>query len=271
MGTEGQRGVESGEGEGGDVAVRQPVVPHPAKFSPTIIHAIGDALLVHLPPGGVKEVLDPFAGVGTLQQLHQWAPWWSVYCIELEEEWARQSPSLERVVVEDSLRLMGLLASAPPDSIVPFRNGWGKRVDLPSRFDAIVTSPAYGNRMADSHTPSPSDTSKRHTYRHYLGRKLSANNAGGMQWGRAYRDFHRAAWTQAVRVLKPGGLFVLNVSDHIRAGRIQPVSIWHEAQLRASGLELVERIEVKTPRMGHGQNGKVRVECEWVLVFRKKA
>jgi hypothetical protein len=265
--------VESGEGEGGDVAVRQPVVPHPAKFSGRILDEFAHVLGRTFTQGEV-DILDPFAGVGTLQTCLAPVPRMRVWCIELEREWAMQSPNLARTACADSIWLMGRMAESAGVKL----GGWIARdgtvipnETFPHQVDAIVTSPAYGNRMADSHTPSPSDTSKRHTYRHYLGRKLSANNAGGMQWGRAYRDFHRAAWTQAVRVLKDNGLFVLNVSDHIRKGRIQPVSIWHEAQLRASGLELVERIAVDTPRMGHGENGKLRVDCEWVLVFRKKA
>ena len=67
-------------------------------------------------------------------------------------------------------------------------------------FDAVVTSPCFGNRMADHHNAK--DNSKRHTYRHYLGRELTKGSAAGMQWGEEYKHFHTEAWLEAKRVLK---------------------------------------------------------------------
>jgi hypothetical protein len=51
-----------------------------------------------------------------------------------------------------------------------------------------------------------------------LGRPLTPGNSGALQWGEEYRALHVAVWTECRRVLKPGGIFVLNVKDHIRGG-----------------------------------------------------
>ena len=48
-------------------------------------------------------------------------------------------------------------------------------------FDMVVTSPTYGNRMADHHNAK--DGRRRITYTHNLGRTLTPGNSGAMQWG----------------------------------------------------------------------------------------
>jgi DNA modification methylase len=134
-------------------------------------------------------------------------------------------------------------------------------------FDAVCTSPAYGNRMSDHHNAR--DTSLRHTYRHTLGRPLHPENSGAMQWGEAYRAFHLAAWTEVRRVLKPGAAFVLNCKDHIRHGQLQPVTAWHIATLVALGFTLTDRIDAPCPGQRHGANGHLRVKFESVLLLRR--
>lgn len=85
--------------------------------------------------------------------------------------------------------------------------------------------------------------------------------------GEALRDFHRAAWAEAVRVLKPDGHVVLNVSDHIRAGKVMPVTDFHLDVFTALGFELTFRIKVPTDRMGFGANRELRVDHETVAVL----
>ena len=53
-------------------------------------------------------------------------------------------------------------------------------------FEAICTSPTYGNRMADHFEAK--DGSKRNTYRYAIGRALDEENTGKMQWGKKYRE-----------------------------------------------------------------------------------
>jgi len=134
-------------------------------------------------------------------------------------------------------------------------------------FDCIATSPTYGNRFADSHEAK--DGSERRSYTHDLGRKLHQNNSGSLHWGDAYRDFHERAWAESLRVLKPGGIFILNISDHIRGGELMPVSEWHIKALKSLGRGFILRevIDVPTPRMRFGENSGARVEAEHVIKF----
>lgn len=213
---------------------------HPAKFSSTILGVIIEILdeEVMLQRHWLN-VLDPFAGTGRVHSLLCGETWG----VELEPEWATLHP---RTLVGDALEL-------------PFRE---------ESFDAIVTSPTYGNRMADHHDAK--DGSERNTYKHKLGRDLHPHNSGQFQWGQKYRGFHQAAWEEVWRTLKPGGLFVLNVSDHIRKGVVQPVAKWHrDTILESFDCKLENEFTVNTPRNGFGQNGSVRVEHEFVYTIRK--
>lgn len=213
------------------------VMKHPAKFTPSILAAIEPLL----PKTGL--ILDPFAGTGRVHELR--AEDRHTIGVELEPEWAAMHPDT----------FVGNALALPWDG---------------ETFDAIVTSPTYGNRMADHHEAK--DASRRMTYRHTLGRPLSSYNSGAMQWGDAYRDFHYDAWGEAIRVLKPGGLFVLNIADHVRRGEVQRVSLWHWRLFRYSAdFETVAVRKVRTPGMRFGQNGSARVGHEWVVAMRKPA
>lgn len=180
-------------------------------------------------------LLDPFAGTGRVHELGR--PSWG---IEIEPEWAALHP---RTLVGNALEL-------------PFRD---------HSFDCVVTSPAYGNRMADHHEAR--DDSKRNTYRHTLGRRLNQFNSGGIQWGDYYRFFHVAAWTEVRRVLKPGELFLMNISDHIRKGKVVPVSEWHREAVEALGFKTIGEQRIRTRRQKQGANGNLRVDHEMIWLF----
>lgn len=191
-----------------------------------------EELAFWLQPGW--RVLDPFGGVGRLAEITKI----HAVCVEIEKDWAN-------CVVGDALQL-------------PFRD---------NAFDAISTSCTYGNRMADHHDAK--DRSKRHTYKHYIGHDLHPRNSGQLQWGDAYRAFHLKAWTEVVRVLKPGGTFLLNSSDHIRKGQVQRVTDFHVGTLRDLGLKVERTVLIGTGRLLHGQNYQARVDHETVTVLTK--
>jgi tRNA G10 N-methylase Trm11 len=151
-------------------------------------------------------VLDPFAGTGRIASI----PGIRAVAIEIEQEWATQ-------VVGNALQL-------------PF---------AAETFDAVFTSCTYGNHMADHHNAR--DGSKRNTYRHTLGHELHPDNSGQLQWGEQYRLFHEIAWMEVWRLLKPSGMFLLNISDHIRKGVVVPVSEWHESTVVNIGFTIVSR------------------------------
>lgn len=215
---------------------------HPARFSDTILGEVRDVVTPEIFHDGYNQsirVLDPFAGTGRIHALA--SPWIDTVGVELEPEWADMH---EGTIVGDATAL-------------PFAT---------ESFDVVATSPCYGNRMADHHNAK--DDSKRITYRHSLGRKLSYNNAGAMQWGDEYKFLHTLAWFEAYRVLIPRGLMVVNLSNHIRKGKIAKVTEWHLGIL--SGLFLLEEVRrVRTPRMRRGANYDLRVDHENILVLRK--
>ena len=195
------------------------MTPHPATYTDALLPIFAELLLkshgsstpdtsgvrgasVVVGPGPAK-ILDPFAGIGKITRLRSWLPTAEFYGYEIENEWAEEARAAGCTCTTGDSRQMHY-----PDAM----------------FDAICTSPTYGNRMADHHEAR--DTSPRHTYRHTLGRPLTPVNSGALQWGEEYRALHLAVWTECRRVLKPGGIFVLNVKDHIRGGVLQEVSNW---------------------------------------------
>jgi DNA modification methylase len=206
-------------------------VPHPAKFSLAVLKVI-DELLDEEPDDAL--ILDPFAGTGRIHTLGR-----NSWGLELEYEWASywHGPTL----VGDSCHL-------------PFRS---------RSFDIICTSPCYGNRMADSFNAQ--DGTRRLTYHHSLGRRPSPHSSAVMQWGEGYRGFHARVWVECRRVLKSGGRFILNISDHIRAGKVQPVTRFHLTTLRGLGFHVRSFHIVPTPRMKFGTNANLRAHAEYVI------
>jgi len=207
---------------------------HPAKYSDVLLPVFDKYL-----PDDNHRILDPFAGTGKLKQIRP-----SCTLLEIEPEWAE---------------ICGAIVGDATD--MPFSDDY---------FDAICTSPTYGNRMADSFIDHQIEKKyKRNTYTHALGRKLSDNNSGGMQWGVEYRKLHVKAWQECSRVLKNGGVFILNISDHIRAGKRVEVTDWHIGILCELGFKEIEHIKCETRRQRFGQNHSLRVKYESIVVFNK--
>jgi hypothetical protein len=206
---------------------------HPAKFSDEIMEIMVECIR------GYERVLDPFAGTGRIHEIADAAGVESVG-VELEPEWAKMH---KRTRVGNALQL-------------DFDDG---------SFDCLCTSPCYGNRLADHHDAK--DDSVRHSYTHDLGRPLSPGNAGVLQWGEDYRDFHEQAWKESRRVLTPGARAVINISDHIRDGERMPVTAWHlDYWSRIVGARLYDIVPVDTKRLRYGANTD-RPLIEYVLVF----
>lgn len=210
-------------------------ISHPARYSAPLLEVFAQVL------DGYRKVLDPFAGTGLIHQLEDHGH--DTTGVEIEPEWAELHG---RTIVGDARDL-------------PFDD---------DSFHAICTSPTYGNRLADHHDAT--DPDRRRSYTHDLGHPLSKGNSGRLQWGPAFRDFHVEAWTEIVRVLRPRGLFVLNVKDHIRKLQRQYVSGWHVTALIDMGLTLLHHVEVDTAGLRTGSNVELRCP-EYVYVLEKDA
>lgn len=239
---------------------------HPAKFSKELLPLLAELV------GDRSPALDPMAGVGTIAKVIP-----DILLNELEPEWAKEARKMARypwrVTTEDARHL-----------------SWAD-----DTFGAVVTSPTYGNRMADHHDAkdackrcdgngylifieapdvdcpvcSGTGLSRRNTYTHTIGRNLTTGNTGAMQWGAEYKSTHLAIWAEVYRVLAPGGRFVLNVKDHIRKGELVPVSAWHRSACQAMGFVLEDRHMVECPGNRQGANGTARIPYENVYVFTK--
>lgn len=221
--------------------------PHPATFSKQLVAPLVKAASPWA--GGV--MLDPFAGIGKGARIA-----WHLGCewigLEIEPEWAIYEP---RTICADSTHM-------------PLAD---------QSIDVVVTSPAYGNRMADSYGGSPADHEhfvktgriRRRTYRIALGRPLSPNNGGGLHWGEKYRELHQKVWGECFRVLRSGGGLILNVSDHIRKTQIVPVTAWHTSSLNSVGFRMCSVDQTITSRYKEGQNGAARLPHEYVITFVK--
>ena len=213
---------------------------HPAKYSDKFIPIFAKALI------GYDKVYDPMAGTGKLALIKSHGYKGAIYCNDIEKEWTGQVKGVDHWSISDA-------------ADVEFDDGF---------FDAICTSPTYGNRMADH--CNHKDGSKRITYRVYLGRELNKNNTGRMQWGAKYRSTHIKIYKECARVLRSKGLFILNMSDHIRAWNQVFVTDWHKRVLENSGFNCTSDQKIKTPRMGFGANSASRVQHERILMFVKE-
>lgn len=206
-------------------------IRHPAKYSDSLLPVFSELLKTS------ELVLDPFAGTGKLREVRP-----DAILLEIEPEWAKINNAL-----------IGNALAMPEE--------WS------SKFDAVCTSPTYGNRLADHHNAK--DGSRRNSYTHCLGRPLSPDNSGVLQWGERYRDFHTKVWKEVYRVLKPNGLFILNISNHIRQKQIVNVAEWHKETILKLGFIFLSDTLVKTPRLRYGKNSHLRVDFEHVFCFQK--
>ena len=217
--------------------------PHFTRYNPRVITAIEARI------GDSKMILDPMAG--TMERLRELEKpdrgWHLVHGVEYEPEWVEGYPH-PRLVRGDAREL-------------PYEDEF---------FDVIVVSPSYGNRDADR-TGDWWDNVDRKTYAGALGRNVTDGSLCVPFEDEEYKVGHTLAWCEAVRVLKPGGFFVINLKNHIKQGQIVRVSQWHREVLREL-LHLTEVDDTAIPTKGRlsGENYDVRAEdAEKIYIYLK--
>lgn len=230
-----------------------PLTPkHPAKYSEEIVRTLdrlvrAEARAVGSTAATPLAVLDPFAGVGRVHRLRR--PNVFTAGIEIEPEWAGCHPD---TLCDDSLAVLPHMAAS------------GVEVDV------VATSPTYGNRMADHHDAR--DGSRRRSYKHDLGRMPAPGSSSTLPWGPDYWAFHVRAYRAIYGVLRPGGLFLLNVSDFYRRKQIVPAVEWHRGAAMGAGfVQGAGDVHVGTPRLrGVGSEATAaRAATEVVLRLRR--
>lgn len=253
---------------------------HPAKWSQAVLDAIVPYVSAEAGRvGRPLRVLDPCCGVGLdrlADALGETVD--HVIGVELQPEWAHCSDKPGRTVHQGDATDLSPLFGCD--------------------FDCGICSFCYGSRMADHHDAKDpcsqcggtgwltdrdsagwkkckacggTGLSKRNTYAHVLrtgGGDLVPGSAAGMQWGPRYRTEHGRMIGEWIRCVVPGGLLVVNMSNHIRDGREQKVVEWWVNSLLVAGCGLVEVRRVATPRNRQGANGDVRVDGEVLIVMR---
>lgn len=226
----------------GRPGVRARAAQHPARFSDAILDAI--RTLLPRDPGGV---LDPFCGTGRIHELG-----YDSWGVEIRPAWAAMH---SRTVNADATRL-------------PFRDG---------TFDSVATSPVYPTGMTDRFMAR--DNSDRVTYMHRYGALVGQrnpsshpNDAGTSNARRSdsrYWEIHERAWREVTRVLKPNGVFVLNVKNHIQRGAEVLVVEHHTRLLESLGYTLEAKTFLETKgHQGAGANREQRTAGEWVMRLR---
>lgn len=217
--------------------VAEGVPPHPATYPQAVMAIFRDVI-----PAGSR-ILDPFGGVGTIHDLR---PDIETHAIEIEAEWAAANPHTTH---GDSTKAGDL-----------FTAGY---------FDAIATSPAYGNRLADAFY-NASDAQSRNSYALDLGRPLDGNSGAGMHFAKdgRYEDLHRSVWAAVVPLLRSGGLFLLNCKDFQRDGKLMRPTGWNIEVLTGLGLRVVDLYTLPAKGLPFASAAPM---SELVVVLRKEA
>lgn len=235
---------------------------HPATYSKPILQlfeAIIFERLDHTPFRQSVKVLDPFAGTGKIHTL------------------AREDVETTGVEIQEQYvhpELFGIEDWKPnPNTVLGDATAMAQ--SWTGYFDMVMTSPTYGNRFSDRHHAK--DASKRRSYTHDLRRmtgnptlELHPTNTGRYGFHtRQYKDLHRKAWQEVWRVLKPGGWFVLNVSDIIKNNEVVEVAQWHHDVATEIGFDTRKVLPVETRRLRYGRNASARAAYEMIYVLEK--
>lgn len=215
--------------------------PHPAKYS--------DPLIPVLAKHSYGIVLDIMGGTGKAGLLKKHNPSITKIIInEIEEEWATQAVNygVDQIIIGDAKKLK-------------------------EQVDCIVTSPPYGNRMADHFNAGAkggkSPSSMKHRYAGDLGRNPSEGSVACLHFDKGYQEAITTIYDEVIKNCC-FSRFILNVSDFIRNFETVNVTGFFEDYFQKRNFKMAEKIPVETRRQrGVGKNANLRVSHEVVFVF----
>ncbi len=231
--------------------------PHPAKFSDSILEAMADMI-----PEDVQTIVDPMAGVGKVLHLASEKRPFNFICNELESEWAVQ-------ITQRAAQNKTTAGTYRVDVHVGDAATW-RDERIGHAGSMVVTSPPYGNRMADAFRSESRPESMKGRYAGELGRRLTGGSLASLGFGPAYESTAEAVFANIFRQMHKGQHFLLNVSNFIRKGEEVDVAKYYAALFNKYGFVCVGSREVKTPRArGFGANSNARAPFEVLLLWRK--
>lgn len=245
----------------------------PAKYSEPILDQIALELRSRLICAGT--ILDPYGGVGGIHALRDTLPDLDTVAVEIEPEFAACHPD---TLCGDS-RLLGQVLG-----------------DRAGTITAVVTSPDYGNRLADQYLGSENEKcrvcdgkggtykldepincpkcngtgkapSLRMGYAIALGRKCDPRSGARYQFGKKYRDLHLGILGAVVDTVPAGTLLIYNVSSSIADKGYRPVMEWWVTEI-ARRADIKALVPIETDRLKFGANYDARVPAEHLIVAR---
>ena len=225
---------------------------HPATYTKGLLPIFADIIATHLEHDfGATKILDPMAGEGSI--------------FDLRDELHRRNRRGIIIEASDVHPWHHGRRDHRGDRLVQTADATALEWD-DEDFDVIVTSPPYGNRMADKLSV---DGDHRHTYADRRGEDAGPTDTSGMQWGNAYRTTMATIWAELFRVLRGDGLLILNCKDHIRDGHYIDVTGFNAGALVRLDLVPVATRFLVTPGVQGVENADARTPGEYVIAFRK--
>lgn len=113
------------------------------------------------------------------------------------------------------------------------------------------------------------DKSKRHTYKHYLGRDPSPESSATLGWGKEWKKFHREGFRLMQRVVRPNGLIILDSKNHFtdRGATEHFVNEWVIRTLNKMGMPLLQVRPVFARGLRHGKNYNERADRHLIIAM----
>ena len=213
--------------------------PHPAKYS--------ESLLPILAKYCYGDIIDIMGGVGKAGLLKQYnSEIKSVTINELEQEWAIQAKEngVDKIIIGDARAITG-------------------------QYNVIVTSPPYGNRMADNFKPSKPD-SRRKMYASDLGRTLSKGSVCCLHFYKKYEFSMTEIVSNFTKNIEHKRI-VWNTSNFIRNFKEIDIFLFYNELFVSFRYQMIAHEQVVTKRQrGVGVNTNLRVPFEDVAVYEKE-